>query len=306
MKNIGDKTGKRSKPDIVFIVENYALFAVYTLICLYPFYYLVINSISANDLSANGIINFLPRQIHLRNYIEVFKIKGLMTAAGVSLARTVVGTVFTVLASAFLGFMFTQQKLWGRKFWYRFIVITMYFNAGLIPMFITMKNLQLTNNFLVYVIPAIVQPFNIILSKTYVESIPASLQEAAEIDGAGIITIFARIILPTCKPILATIAIFSAVAQWNSFQDTLIYVTDQKLYSLQYLLYCYINQANSLKALIMNSVGTYSNVMTLATQQTPTSVRMTVTVIVALPILFVYPIFQRYFIKGIMIGSVKG
>lgn len=229
-----------------------------------------------------------------------------MTAAGVSLARTVVGTVFTVLASAFLGFMFTQQKLWGRKFWYRFIVITMYFNAGLIPMFITMKNLQLTNNFLVYVIPAIVQPFNIILSKTYVESIPASLQEAAEIDGAGIITIFARIILPTCKPILATIAIFSAVTQWNSFQDTLIYVTDQKLYSLQYLLYCYINQANSLKALIMNSMGTYSNVMTLATQQTPTSVRMTVTVIVALPILFVYPIFQRYFIKGIMIGSVKG
>ncbi len=306
MKDIANKKGKMSKTDVVFIVENYVLFAIYTLICLYPFYYLVINTISANDLSANGTINFLPRQMHLTNYIEVFKIKGLMAAAGVSLARTVIGTVFTVLASAFLGFMFTQQKLWGRKFWYRFIVITMYFNAGLIPMFITMKNLQLTNNFLVYIIPVIVQPFNIILAKTYVESIPTSLQEAAEIDGAGIITIFARIILPTCKPILATIAIFSAVAQWNSFQDTLIYITDQKLYSLQYLLYCYINQANSLKALIMNSIGTYSNVMTLATQQTPTSVRMTVTVIVALPILFVYPIFQRYFIKGIMIGSVKG
>lgn len=306
MKDIANKKGKMSKTDVVFIVENYVLFAIYTLICLYPFYYLVINTISANDLSANGTINFLPRKMHLTNYIEVFKIKGLMAAAGVSLARTVIGTVFTVLASAFLGFMFTQQKLWGRKFWYRFIVITMYFNAGLIPMFITMKNLQLTNNFLVYIIPVIVQPFNIILAKTYVESIPTSLQEAAEIDGAGIITIFARIILPTCKPILATIAIFSAVAQWNSFQDTLIYITDQKLYSLQYLLYCYINQANSLKALIMNSIGTYSNVMTLATQQTPTSVRMTVTVIVALPILFVYPIFQRYFIKGIMIGSVKG
>ncbi len=306
MNDIANKKGKIPKTDIMFIVENYVLFAIYTLICLYPFYYLVINTISSNDLSANGTINFLPRQIHLTNYIEVFKIKGLMAAAGVSLARTVIGTVFTVLASAFLGFMFTQQKMWGRKFWYRFIVITMYFNAGLIPMFITMKNLQLTNNFLVYIIPVIVQPFNIILAKTYVESIPTSLQEAAEIDGAGIITIFARIILPTCKPILATIAIFSAVAQWNSFQDTLIYITDQKLYSLQYLLYCYINQANSLKALIMNSIGTYSNVMTLATQQTPTSVRMTVTVIVALPILFVYPIFQRYFIKGIMIGSVKG
>ncbi len=304
MNEITNKNNLKS--DILFKIENYTFFGLYSLICVYPFYYLIINTISSNDLSANGAINFLPEQIHFSNYIEVFKIKGLMAAAGISLARTVIGTVLTVLASAFLGFMFTQQKMWGRKFWYRFIIVTMYFNAGLIPMFITMKNLYLTNNFLVYIIPLIVQPFNIILAKTYVESIPTSLQEAAEIDGAGIITVFVRVILPTCKPILATIAIFSAVTQWNSFQDTLIYVTNQKLYSLQYLLYTYINQANSLKALIMNSVGTYSDVMTLATKQTPTSVRMTVTVIVVLPILFVYPLFQRYFVKGIMIGSVKG
>ncbi len=304
MKVIAKKN--KMKSDILFKIENYTFFGIYSLICAYPFYYLIINTISSNDLSANGAINFLPDQVHFTNYIEVFKIKGLMTAAGVSLARTVIGTVLTVLASAFLGFMFTQQKMWGRKFWYRFIIITMYFNAGLIPMFITMKNLHLTDNFLVYIIPLIVQPFNIILAKTYVESIPMSLQEAAEIDGAGIITVFIKVILPTSKPILGTIAIFSAVTQWNSFQDTLIYVTDQKLYSLQYLLYCYINQANSLKALIMNSIGSYSDVMTLATKQTPTSVRMTVTVIVVLPILFVYPLFQRYFVKGIMIGSVKG
>ncbi len=292
--------------DILFSIVNYTIFAIITLICIYPFYYLVINTISANDLSANGAINFLPKQIHMRNYIEVFKLKGLLPAAGISLARTAIGTFLTVLASAFLGFMFTQKKMWARKFWYRFIVITMYFNAGLIPMFITMDTLHLTNNFLVYILPAIVQPFNIILAKTYIESIPPSLQEAAEMDGAGIITVFAKVMLPTSKPILATIAIFSAVSQWNSFQDTLIYVTDQKLYSLQYLLYCYINQANSLKALIMNSIGSASSVMALATKQTPTSVRMTVTVIVVLPILFVYPIFQKYFVKGIMIGSVKG
>jgi multiple sugar transport system permease protein/putative aldouronate transport system permease protein len=151
-----------------------------------------------------------------------------------------------------------------------------------------------------------VQPFNIILVKTYVESIPASLQEAAEIDGASVLTVFRKIILPTCKPILATISIFSAVNQWNSFNDTLIYVTDQKLYSLQYLLYCYINQANSLKALINNNAGSGTNIMSLAMQQTPTSIRMTVTVITLIPILCVYPIFQRYFVKGIMIGSVKG
>lgn len=292
--------------DLAFNIMNYTFFVLFTLVCIYPFYYLIINTISANDLSANGAINFVPKKIHIDNYINVIKIKGLSTAAWISFLRTVLGTIFTVLASAFLGFMFTQQRMWGRSFWYRIIVITMYFNAGLIPMYLTMKNLHLTNNFLVYIIPLIVQPFNIILVKTFVESIPASLQEAAEIDGAGIITVFRKIILPTCKPILATIAIYSAVGQWNSFYDTLIYITEQKLYSLQYLLYCYINQANSLKALINNNAGTGTNIMSLATQQTPTSVRMTVTVIVCIPILCIYPIFQRYFVKGIMIGSVKG
>ncbi|HIT90312.1 MAG TPA: carbohydrate ABC transporter permease, partial [Candidatus Merdenecus merdavium] len=162
------------------------------------------------------------------------------------------------------------------------------------------------NSFWVYIIPAIVQPFNIILVKTYMESIPKSLQEAAEMDGAGILRVFFKIILPTSTPILATIAIFAAVAQWNSFQDTLIYITDQKLYSLQYLLYQYINQASSLASMVKNNTGAALNMATLATQQTVTSIRMTVSVIVVLPILFVYPMFQRYFVKGIMIGSVKG
>ena len=295
-----------SGSDISFSIVNYLIFGLFTLICVYPFYYLIINTISANDLSANGMINFIPKDIHLENYKQVLQLSGLGTAALGSLARTVIGTACTVLASAFLGFMFTQEKMWGRKFLYRFIVITMYFNAGLIPMFITMQTLHLTNTFWVYVIPAIVQPFNIILVKTYVESIPRALQEAAEIDGAGILRVFVKIILPACTPILATVAIFAAVGQWNSFQDTLIYITDQKLYSLQYLLYTYINQANSLAAMVRNNAGSTLNMAALATQQTPTSIRMTVSVIVVLPILFVYPMFQRFFVKGIMIGSVKG
>lgn len=304
--NIKKKKKRYSGSDISFSIVNYLVFGLFTLICVYPFYYLIINTISANDLSSNGMINFIPKDLHLENYKQVLQLSGLGTAALVSLARTVIGTVCTVLASAFLGFMFTQDKMWGRKFLYRFMVITMYFNAGLIPMFITMRTLHLTNTFWVYVIPAIVQPFNIILVKTYVESIPKALQEAAEIDGAGILRIFVKIILPACTPILATVAIFSAVGQWNSFQDTLIYITDQKLYSLQYLLYTYINQANSLAAMVKNNAGTAMNMAAIATQQTPTSIRMTVSVIVVLPILFVYPMFQRFFVKGIMIGSVKG
>lgn len=285
---------------------NYSIFFIITLICFYPFYYMVINTISANDLSANGLVRFLPKSIHFDNYKQVLLINGLMKSAFVSIGRTVIGTAFTVLASGFLGFIFTQEKMWKRRFWYRFFIITMYFNAGLIPMFITMKTLHLTNTFWVYIIPVIIQPFNIILVKTYIESIPRSLQEAAEMDGAGIFTVFRKIILPTAKPILATVAIFSAVGQWNSFQDTLIYVTDQKLYSLQYLLYTYINQASSLAAMVRNNGTSAMSAVALASQQTPTSIRMTVSVIVVLPILFVYPIFQQFFVKGIMIGSVKG
>ena len=297
---------KTSKGDRTFQVINILIFAIFAIICAYPFYYLIINSISANDLSASGKVNFLPHGFQLENYVKVFQLNGLGTAAMVSLGRTVIGTICTVLASVYLGFMFTQQRMWHRKLWYRFMVITMYFNAGLIPMYMTMKTLHLTNSFWVYIIPAIVQPFNIIMAKTYVESIPPALQEAPEIDGAGTMTVFAKVILPTCKPIMATIAIWSAVGQWNSFQDTLIYITDQKLYSLQYLLYTYLNQASSLATMVQQSGGNVSAVANLATQQTPTSIRMTISVIVVLPILFVYPIFQKSFVKGIMIGSVKG
>lgn len=296
---------KRSKGDIVFQIGNYLVFGLLTIICAYPFYYLIINSISANDISANGLVNFIPKGLHIQNYIDVFRLSGLPMAALVSVARTVVGTACTVLASAYMGFMFSQQRMWHRKFWYRFVVITMYFNAGLIPMFMTMKTLHLTNSFWVYIIPAIVQPFNIIMVKTYVESIPQSLLEAAEMDGASVLTKFFKIVLPISTPILATIAIWSAVGQWNSFQDTLIYITDQKLYSLQYLLYTYLNQASSLASLV-KSTGSVAAVSSLATMQTPTSIRMTVSVIVVLPILFIYPMFQKYFVKGIMIGSVKG
>lgn len=296
---------KKLRPaDAAFSIVNYLFFGIIMIICFYPFYYLIINSISANDLSAAGKVIFLPHKIHFGNYAKVLKLSGLVQAVIISIARTIIGTGCTVMASAFLGFMFTQERLWKRKLWYRFVVITMYFNAGMIPMYITMKNLHLTNTFWVYILPVIVQPFNIILVKTYVESIPKSLQEAAEMDGAGILTVFAKIILPTCKPILATVAIFAAVGQWNSFQDTLLYVTDQKLYSLQYLLYTYINQANSIAAMAKSS-GT-ANLASVATTLTATSVRMTVAVVVVLPILFVYPFFQKYFVKGIMIGSVKG
>lgn len=298
---------KLSTGDKAFSVVNYLVFGIFTLICIFPFYYIFINTISSNDLTSRGLITFFPQQIQFSNYVQVIKIQGLGQAAIISVARTVIGTVCTLFASAFLGFIFTKKEMWGRKFWYRYIVITMYFNAGLIPVYLTYYNLHLTNNFLVYILPAIVQPFNIILVKTYIESTPPALQEAAEIDGANSFTIFIKVILPIITPILATIAIFAAVAQWNSYTDTLLYMTDDNLYSLQFILYKYINEANSLAAMLRNQGSVdMSLAANLATKQTAVSVRMTVTVLVVLPILCVYPFFQKYFVKGIMIGAVKG
>lgn len=287
-------------------VLNYLIFGIFSFLCTYPFYYIFINTLSANDLSAKGEIVFLPKAMHLKNYLDVFKIPGLWDATMISVGRTVIGALLTVGASAFLGFMFTQEDMWARKFWYRFTIITMYFNAGIIPWYLTMQSLRLTNNFLAYILPAIVSPFFIILVKTFVESTPKELQQAAEIDGAGIMTFFLKIMLPIIKPILATVAIFAAVGQWNSFQDTLLLITDSKLYSLQFILYQYINQASSLAKMVnLQNAGSMA-IQSLATQQTTTSVRMTVTIIVVIPIILIYPMFQRFFVKGVMIGAVKG
>ena len=299
------KLKKGSLEDRVISTVSYIVYTIFTFICAYPFYYIFINSISANNLSERGKVLFFPIEPHFNNYINVMKIPGLFQSLKVSVGRTVIGTLLTVIIAAFLGYMFTRETVWKRKLWYRFVVATMYFNAGIIPWFITMQNLGLTNNFWGYIFPVVVSPFYIVLCKTFIESVPKELQQAAEIDGAGTLRIFFSIIIPVIKPILATIAIFAAVTQWNSFQDTLLLMTDDKLYTLQFTLYQYINQASSLKALI-NSTSSLNLAASLAKAQTATSIRMTVTIVVVLPIILVYPLFQRFFVKGIMIGAVKG
>jgi ABC-type glycerol-3-phosphate transport system permease component len=182
----------------------------------------------------------------------------------------------------------------------------MYFNAGVIPWYLAMRTLGMTDNFWGYIFPTVVQPFYIILCKTYCESVPKELQEAAEIDGAGTMRVFWQIMLPVIKPILATIAIFAAVNQWNAFQDTVILMHDKRLYTLQYVLFQYINKASSLKAIVSSSSTTTNMSAIMATAATATSIRMTVTVVVVLPVMMIYPFFQRFFTKGIMIGAVKG
>ena len=228
-----------------------------------------------------------------------------MSSFIVSVTRTVFGTSLMVAASAFIGYLVTQQEMWGRKVWYRFIVITMYFNAGLIPWFLNMQMLGLTNTYWAYIIPGIVAPYNIILVKTYIESIPKELEESAKIDGASHIRIFAQIIWPLSKPILATIAIFGAVGNWNSFTDSLILMSSKpELYTLQHRLYIYLNQASNLSAL-MQSGGSVSD-SAVKSALSGKVIKYTISMVTVIPILVVYPFMQRYFEKGIMLGAVKG
>lgn len=295
----------RKPSDYLFDGLIYLLFGLFTILCVFPFYYLFINTISDNDKVVSGLVNFYPIGLHFNNYIALKDVADLGSSVIVTVARTIIGTALMVIVSAWAGYLVTKQKMWRRSLWYRALVITMYFNAGLIPWYMNMLMLGLTDNFLAYILPGMIAPYNIILVKTYIESIPGSLEESAVIDGASTLTVFRKIILPLSVPILATISIFGAVGNWNSFQDSLLLMSNNpKLYTLQHRLYIYLNQSSNLSALVSGSGG----LSTQAAQNMLSSkvIKYTVSMVTIIPILLVYPFMQRYFVKGIMLGAVKG
>lgn len=305
-----EKTHKRkyrlTPGDILFNILNYAFFGIFTLSCIFPFYYIFINTISSRSAVAQGKITLYPIGVNIKNYIDILKVNDVFRAFGVSVGRTLLGTALMVLATAFIGYIVTKQEMWHRKIWYRFLIITMYFNAGIIPWYMNMNMLGLTGNFMAYIIPGIVAPYNIILVKTYIESIPAELEESAFMDGAGYFTVFRRIVWPLSKPILATIAIFGAVGHWNSFTDSLILMQNTpKLYTLQHLLYNYLNKASNLGA-AMNGGNSAQAAQAMQDVLNNKVTKYTVSMVSIIPILLVYPFMQRYFEKGIMLGAVKG
>lgn len=287
--------------NLVFNVCNYAWFILFTFVCTYPFYYLLIYSLSNPIQAASGIV-LAPAGFTFENYRMVFGLNDILTAFFVSASRTAVGTAITIFCCSLFAYVVTKDKLPYRKVIYRFLIITMYLNAGLIPWYLTMKWLGLQDSFLLYVLPSAIQAFNVILIKTYIESLPESLEEAAVMDGAGYLSVYFKIIIPLIKPILATIAVFSAVGQWNSFIDNLLMVSNPKLQTMQMILYNYLNSAQQL----VNIIRLDPSWGTKAPQVTPRSVQATITMITTIPIMLVYPFVQRYFVKGLMLGAVKG
>lgn len=293
------KRVKKSAADVTFDLTNGFLMIVIFLLCLYPFYYVLIYSLSDPTEAQKGVY-LLPRAFTLINYSRIFQLPGIANAAVISFARMVLGTIITVVCCSMFAYLVSKREMYLHKLLYRLLVITMYFNSGLIPWYLTMKMYHLNNSFLLYIIPSGISAFNVILIKTFVEQLPASLEESAKLDGAGYFTIFWRIIFPLSKPIVATIAVFSAVGQWNSWFDNYILVLDSHLQTLQLILYDYLNQASTL-AQDPDLTHAMSNY-----HFTPQAISMTITMVVTFPILFIYPFMQRYFVKGIMIGAIKG
>ncbi|ODR28292.1 carbohydrate ABC transporter permease [Eisenbergiella tayi] len=298
----GNKVKKMSVGDKLYNGIFGLVFAILGLICIFPFYYLVICTISSPQLVETGKIIFLPKEITFSNYQEIMKVQNLGSSALVTLARTVIGTASNLFCTAYLAYFFTKADMWARKFWYRMVVATMYFSAGMIPIYLNNRMLGLNNTFWIYIIPGLVGVYNMILVKTSIESLPAELEESAVLDGAGYLTRLFRIVLPLQKPILATVGLFTAVGHWNDFFTTQLYINKPELYTLQFLLYEFLQQIKNATAQISSataSLGGTSNVQ-------PTSIRLTLTAIVILPIMLVYPFIQKYYVKGVMIGAVKG
>lgn len=290
---------KKSLGDRIFEICNTIFMVAFVIITLYP----VLNTlaISFNDGidTVRGGIHLIPRKFTLQNYYTVLHKQNMVTGAYITVLRTVVGTFLALVTNALLAFIVSRKRFLFKSQLSLFWVITMYVNGGLIPTFPLYKNLHLTGTFWVYVIPGTVSAFNMLVLRTYMVGLPDSLEESAQLDGAGYMTIFVKIISPLCKPVYATVALFVAVGQWNSWFDAMLYNRmSDKYTTLQY-------ELMKLLSSVMQQSGSADSARNSANSITPASIRAAATIAIMLPIVCLYPFLQRYFVTGLTIGGVK-
>lgn len=290
---------KSSLADKIFVVLNTVFMIAFVVITLYP----VLNTlaVSFNDGidTVRGGIYLWPRKFTLKNYATVLHKQNMITGAYVTVARTIVGTVTALVSNALLAYIVSRKRFLFKSQLSLFWVITMYVNGGMIPVFLLYKNVHLTGTFWVYVVPGMISAFNMLVLRTYMLGLPDSLEESAQLDGAGYMTIFLKIISPLCKPVYATVALFVAVGQWNSWFDAMLYNRMKDQYTtLQY-------ELMKLLSSVMQQSGSADTMKNAANAITPTSIRAAATILTMLPIVCLYPFLQRYFVAGLTIGGVK-
>ncbi len=308
MKFLPKLTGrKRSVDDIIFDSVNTVFLLLLCVVMLYPM--LNTLAVSLNDAtdSVRGGIYLWPREFTLYSYQHVFGEAQLLQAGIISVLRTVVGTAISVFCTAMVAYTISRQYFVLRKFVTIAFVLTMYFSGGLIPTYLLMRELSLIGTFWIYIIPGIIGVFNLIVVRSFIEGLPDTIFESAKIDGAGEFTMFFKIALPLSLPVIATISLFVAVGQWNSWFDVFLYNSSKpELSTLQYEL-MKILQTSSANTSSRTAADAFANAGNVsANTVTPTSIRAAMTMIVSIPIICVYPFLQKYFVKGLTLGGVKG
>ncbi len=302
------KIGKKnlSAENVIFTTLNSTFLILLSIVMVYPMLNTLAISFNEGMDAVRGGIYLWPRIFSLQNYRVVFHMDTIYGAFMISVLKTIVIVVTNLFFTSMLAYALSRREFIFRKSITVLFVMTMYFNAGLIPNYMLIRDLHLINTFTVYWLPNIISAFNLIVIRTYIRSIPESFIESAKMDGAREFRIFLQIILPLCVPTLATIALFVAVGSWNSWFDTFLYNSaKQSLSTLQY-------ELQKLLASAMNAGNTSAGVGSASEQSgagnvtTPQSIRAAITIVVAVPILLIYPFLQKYFVNGLALGGVKG
>lgn len=296
------KKQKTSLADKIFVVCNTLFMIIFVVVTLYPVLNTLAFSLNDGIDAVRGGIYLWPRKFTWKNYQTVLGIQDIIVGAKITVLRTVLGTLISLVANALLAFVVSRKRFLFKSQLSLFWVITMYVNGGLIPIFLLYKNLGLTGTFWVYIIPGTISAFNMLVLRTYMQGLPDSLEESAQLDGAGYWTVFYKIISPLCKPVYATVALFVAVGQWNSWFDAMIYNRMNDEYTtLQY-------ELMKLLSSVMQQGGNAANAAAAGATSaavTPVTVRSAATIATMLPIIMLYPFLQRYFVTGLTIGGVK-
>lgn len=278
----------------------YIVMALICFVALYPVWYTVVISFNDSSDAMRGGVYWFPRKFSLESYRAVFQDKTIVQAFMVTVLRTLIGTVTSVFFTAMVAYAFSKKHIMFNKFYTILGTITMFFGGGLIPYFITIKNLGLYDSFLVYIIPGLFNFYNMIIFMSFFKSMPASLEESAKLDGANDMLIFVRIIIPLSMPVVATIALFNGVGHWNDYFTGVMYINKAALQPIQTYLYRIVASASASKAVVAMPAGVS------AQQVSSQSVRLATMVVTTFPIMCVYPFLQKYFVKGMLIGSIKG
>ncbi|MEC0248572.1 carbohydrate ABC transporter permease [Paenibacillus chitinolyticus] len=290
---------RKTAGEAIFDSLNGLVMLLVCFVTLYPIWYVLVHSFNNGTDAMQGGIYWWPRVPSLDNYRAVFENTGIMKAMGITVAKTVIGTAAHVFFTSMVAYAFSRRELVGRQVYMMLGTVTLFFSGGLIPTYLLIRDLGLLDSFWVYILPAMFNFFDLIIFLAFFREIPAGLEEAAKIDGAGDFTIFCRVVFPVSMPVVATIALFHGVYQWNDYFTGMIYINNPDLQPIQTFLYRVVAQSSSNQMLAAAPGGMAKNV-------TSQSIKLATMVVTTLPIVLAYPFLQKYFVKGFMIGSIKG